>query len=246
MKKNRTVLHLCIAAILFFLIKLLFPVVNGITPIGVSVIALFFSIVYLWTFEGVGWVSLLAIALFPCTGVMSYSEIAANSFGSWVTVFTLASCILNHALSESGMTDRIVKWAITRPAVQHHPWRFLCALFLSVYLVCLILDCTPAALVFFPMTLAICEQIGCEKQEKLSKVIFAGVMLSILLGYCATPHFPLYSDPVYRPDQRGFWDWHELCGLVQNWYSFLSCNVPASAAVFPGGYPPGRSEARKF
>lgn len=109
MKKNRTVLHLCIAAILFFLIKLLFPVVNGITPIGVSVIALFFSIVYLWTFEGVGWVSLLAIALFPCTGVMSYSEIAANSFGSWVTVFTLASCILNHALSESGMTDRIVK-----------------------------------------------------------------------------------------------------------------------------------------
>lgn len=225
MKKNRTVLHLCIAAILFFLIKLLFPVVNGITPIGVSVIALFFSIVYLWTFEGVGWVSLLAIALFPCTGVMSYSEIAANSFGSWVTVFTLASCILNHALSESGMTDRIVKWAITRPAVQHHPWRFLCALFLSVYLVCLILDCTPAALVFFPMTLAICEQIGCEKQEKLSKVIFAGVMLSILLGYCATPishSIPILFIGLINAD----------FGIGMNFADWCKIGIPSSLVMF--------------
>lgn len=225
MKKNRTVLHLCVAALLFLLIKLLFPVVNGITPVGVSVIALFISIVYLWTFEGVGWVSLLAIALFPCTGVMGYAEIAANSFGSWVTVFTLASCILNHALSESGITDRIVKWAITRPAVQGHPWRFLCALFFSVYAVCFILDCTPAALVFFPMTLAICQQIGCEKQEKLSKVIFAGVMLSILLGYCATPishSIPILFIGLINGD----------FGIGMNFADWCRIGIPTSFAMF--------------
>lgn len=214
-----------IAAIIFILIKCLFPVVNGITPVGVSVIALFFAIVYLWTFEGISWVSFLAIALFPCTGVMSYSEIAVNSFGSWVVVFTLASCILNFTLAESGMTDRIVKWAITRNIVQNRPWLFLFALFSSVYLMNFILDCTPAALVLFPMALAICRQIGCEKNEKLPKVILAGVMLSILFGYSATPishSIPILFIGLINND----------FGIGMNFVDWCRIGIPVSLVMF--------------
>lgn len=225
MKKNKTLRNLLIAAVIFLLIKLLFPQVNGITPIGINVIALFFSIVYLWTFESISWVSLLAIGLFACTGVMGYSEIATNSFGSWVTVFTLASCILNYALSESGMMDRIVKWAITRSFVQKRPWWFLEALFLSIYLMCFILDCTPAALVFFPMALGICQQIGCEKGEKLGKVIFAGCMISILLGYCATPishSIPIVFIGLINGD----------FGIGMNFVDWCVIGIPVSFAMF--------------
>lgn len=186
-KKDITFLHLLIAALIFILIKLLFPVVNGITPVGVSVIALFFATVYMWTFINISWVSLLAIALFGSIGCLNYSEIAMNSFGNWVTVFTIASCILNYSLMESGMMDRIVKWTITRKVAHNKPWLFLCLLFFSIYLMNYILDCTPSALVFFPMAKAFCEQIGVKKEEKLSKTIFLGIMLSILLGYSATP-----------------------------------------------------------
>lgn len=230
MKENRTIRHLIIAILIFGIIKILFPVTNGITQTGVNVIALFISIVYLWTFESVGWVSLLAIALFPCTGVMSYSDIASNSFGNWVTVFTLASCILNYSLSESGMMDRVVKWAITRDAVQKRPWMLLCALFTSVYLMNFILDCTPSALVFFPMTLALCRQIGCEPGEKLSKVIFSGVMLSILLGYCATPishSIPILFIGLINMDfnmQMNFADWCRI-GIPVSFAMFLAMLV---------------------
>lgn len=225
MKKNKTLRNLLIAVALFLLIKCIFPVVNGITPVGVNVIALFCSTVYLWTFEGVGWVSLLPIALFPCTGVMGYSEAAANSFGNWVTVFTLTSCILNYALSESGMTDRIVKWAITRPFVQSRPWWLLYALFFSIYLMCFILDCTPAALVFFPMSLGICQQIGCRENEKLAKVIFFGCMLSILLGYCATPishSIPIVFIGLINND----------FGIGMNFADWCKVGIPVSFVMF--------------
>lgn len=225
MNKNRTLRNLLIAAVIFLLIKLLFPLVNGITDIGVNVIALFLSIVYLWTFEGVGWVSLLAIALFPCTGVMGYSEIATNSFGNWVTVFTLGSCILNYALSDSGMMDRIVKWAITRSFVRSRPWWFLYALYFSIYLMCFILDCTPAALVFFPMALSICQQIGCETKDKLAKVIFFGVMLSILLGYGATPishSIPIVFIGLINND----------FGIGMNFADWCKVGIPVSFVMF--------------
>ena len=222
---NKTLKNIIVAAIIFVLIKTLFPVVNGITTVGVSVIALFFSIVYLWTFEGISWVSLLAIALFPCTGVMSYSEIAMNSFGSWVTVFTFASCVLNYALSDSGITDRIVKWSITRSFVKNRPWLFLFVLFGSIYVMNFILDCTPAALVFFPMALAICKEIGCEKDDRLAKVILAGVMLCILFGYCATPishSIPILFIGLINAD----------FGIEMNFVDWCCIGIPTSLVMF--------------
>lgn len=185
--KNKSAMNVLIAAILVIVIKLAVPPVNGLTELGVNALAAFAGLVYLWIFESVGWVSVCGIILMGCTGVLPYSSIYANSFGSWVTVFYIVTMILNFALTDMGITSRIVTWAISRKMVEKRPWMFLFTYLFAIYAVCLVLDCTPASLVFLPMTIELCEQIGCEKGEKLPKVLMLGVMCSILLAYAATP-----------------------------------------------------------
>jgi len=187
MKFNKTAKNVIIASILFVLIKLIVPPVNGLTDIGINVIGVFIAIVYLWLTEGVGWVSLVAILLFVCTGVMPINAIFANSFGSWVTVFMISTMILNYLLTDLGIVRRLVVWAISRKFLEKKPWLFIICFFSAIYLAGLIIDATAGAAILLPLTIELCEQIGCKKGERLPKVLFLGASVSLGLAYLATP-----------------------------------------------------------
>ena len=167
--------------------KLIIPARNGLTDIGVNVISVFLGTVFLWMTEGIGWTSLLAIGMLGTTGVMSYSQIAQNSFGNWVTIYTIVSSILNYSLMEAGIIDRIVKWFVTRRFLRGKPWLFIATWLFAIYVVSLVMNSTSVALVILPMVTALCAEIGSQKGDKLPKILLMGSVISILLGYNATP-----------------------------------------------------------
>lgn len=186
-KLDKLTLHALISIIIFVTLKLLIPPVNGLTTIGVNVIAFFIAVVYLWISEGVGWVSLAAVVLFCCTGVMTYAQAFSASFGNWITIFMIVTMILNYALTDLGITRYIVVWSITRKWLEKKPWLFITIYFSAIYAVSLIMDSAPIALILLAITDELCEQFDCKEGEKLPKILFLGALAASLFGYMATP-----------------------------------------------------------
>lgn len=221
---NKKVMHVGIAAAIILLIKLLVPEVNGLTAAGVSVISVFVATVYLWITIGVDWVSMLAIALFACCGALTPNALYAASFGNWLTPFLIVGMIMNSALAEYGVTVRIVQWFMTRKWLEGRPWLFFITYLFAFYFVSLFLDCGPAALLFLPMAEELCTQLGYQKGDKFPKVVFAGILTCVLLGFCATPISHII--PVMFIGFIG----RDIGGI--SFMQYMSVGIPYTLAVF--------------
>ncbi len=187
MKDNKTFINVIIAAIIFFLLKLLIPPVNGLTPIGVTVIAAFVITVYLWITEGTSWPSLLGIMLFCLSGVKTVNEIFAAAFGSWLIPFLIITMLFSVALSETGVIRRIITWFITRNFVEKKPWAFTTMFLVGIYFVALFMDCTAAAVFVLPLCTELYTMLGFAKGEKYPKMLLIGSIATLLFGFMSTP-----------------------------------------------------------
>lgn len=187
MKKDKKLIYTLIAILVFVVIKLIVPPVNGLTPAGVNVIGIFVATIFLWSTVGVDWVSLLSIGAFAACGATTANAVYSASFGNWLTPFLIVGMILNYALGEHGVTVRIVQWFMTRRWLEGRPWLFVTVYLFAFYFVSLFLDCGPAACLFLPMATQLCEELGYDKNDKFPKMIFEGILTCILLGFCATP-----------------------------------------------------------
>ncbi len=123
-KIDKKYIHMLIAVLLSALVMLFLPASNGLTESGVKALAITLFTVYMWIFIGVDWVSMLVIFLYVLFGVIDSSSIFKATFGSWMVPFIIMTSCLNIMLSESGFLSRIVKWFISRKAVQGRPWMF--------------------------------------------------------------------------------------------------------------------------
>ena len=118
--------HFIIALILFFCVKLFVPTANGLTEVGVSVLAVLLPILYLWLTVGTDWVSLLALAAVIMTGVLSATDTYAASMGSSTVIIVITCMALNKVLSDTGVIRKIAHWFLTRDIVRNRPtplWR---------------------------------------------------------------------------------------------------------------------------
>ena len=71
MKAAKQCIHIIIALLLLIVVKLVVPAENGLTEVGVNVLAVLAPILYLWIAVGTDWTSLLALAAIICTGVLT-------------------------------------------------------------------------------------------------------------------------------------------------------------------------------
>ena len=78
---RKNYLHYLIALIIGLVLLFALQPTNGLTPVGIRVVAVLIPILYLWLTTNTHWTSLLALALLVMTTAMTPNEVWAGSMG---------------------------------------------------------------------------------------------------------------------------------------------------------------------
>ncbi len=180
-------MHICIAIAIFAVIALVLKPGNGLTDKGVLTVALFGATIWCWIFVGVDWPSLLVPGALVAMGVMPQTQMLAISFGNMCFAYVLATMLLNVALEDTGVIEKVATWFISRKICKGHPWIFLTLFFFSIVTLELFIDCVPITLIYLVMCDRICQMLGYEKGSKFGKTLVYAVLVLVIIPYGATP-----------------------------------------------------------
>lgn len=217
-------IHPILAVVLGVLIKVLLPAANGLTEIGVNVLAVLAMTVYLCIAVGTSWTSLLSIVLFVATGAVTAAEAFAGSMGHFSVTLTIACIALCECMCVTGVTRRVAVWFITRKAVQGRPYVFLTMLLLAFTVLGLFMETFALLLVFVPIVTAVLDDLGCEKQEKFYKSIMLGLLWMSAASMIATP----ISHPVIMI----FVGYAEQLGYPISTAQWMAAGLPFAVVAF--------------
>ena len=120
-KVKKTYMHVAIGIILGILILMFLKPENGLEPMGVKVLAAFVATMYWWITLGMSWTVLIGVPLLTLTGAMSYKAVIQSGLGNPMVFFLLVTGLMNVAILETGVAERLVQWFITRKIVKGRP-----------------------------------------------------------------------------------------------------------------------------
>ena len=171
-----------------FLLCLLIPAENGLTQVGVQTLALLITTIYYWLFIDMGWSSVLALVGMALIGsIGAPAAVFAGSIGQNTCIFATYIIIINHAMADNGVTERIAFWFLTRKIAKNRPWMFITMFFMSAWVIGLIMDQTALMIVYLTFIDSITKAVGSEKGEGFGKVLTMGSLACICAGYFGTP-----------------------------------------------------------
>lgn len=173
--QKKTYLHIIIAIIIGVVLLNAVPAVNGLSEVGVKVIAVFVPVLYLWLTVGTDWTSWLALALIFMTGIMAPAAVYAGTFGSPLIITVIGMMAFSKVLVDTGVIDTAVKWAMTREIVRNRPYVFMIMIFVVCAVVSVFMDVGAVTLVFIAVIKVACEQIGYKKGDPFCTALFLGL-----------------------------------------------------------------------
>lgn len=187
MKNLKSYIHIIIAVILMITLKLFVPAANGLTNVGVSVLAVLVPVLYLWLTVGTDWVSLFALAGIIISGVLTPAATYGASMGSATIIIVITCMGLNKVLSDTGVIKKIAHWFLTRNIVRNRPYVFMAMFFLAATLLGLILECATLAIIFITLAKEICDEIGYKKGDPFYTALILGIFWISNITNGATP-----------------------------------------------------------
>jgi len=176
-------IHYLIALVIGILIALLLKPtatdeVEGLTHLGVRLIAIVIPTLYLWLVANTHWTSLLFLGALAATQVMGDNpgQVWANSMGHFAVIMVMTFVLLDYSLNETGVADKVVNWFITRRFTKGRPYAFLTMFFFANLFVGLFMQNLALAVMYVGLTVKVCEKIGVKKGEKLYTCLMLGTL----------------------------------------------------------------------
>ena len=172
--------HYIIALIMGLLILFFVPAGNGLTEIGVRVIAITIPTLYLWLTANTHWICFLYFILLALTQAMAPNEIWQNSFGHFIFITIMSFMLLNICLTDNGVIDKIALFFITRKICKGRPYVFMAMYLLSHFVLGFFVNGVSLCFIYIGLTERICKILKLKKGDPLYTALF----LLILQGNC--------------------------------------------------------------
>lgn len=187
MAVKKQYIHYLVALIIGIVIAVALQPNNGLTNLGVRVIAILIPVLYLWLTTNTHWTSLLALALLVCTQAMgSPNAVWAGSMGHFVVITVMVYMLLNVCLTETGVINKIAMWFVTRKFVEGKPMAFLTMFFASNVIIGFFVDNLSLAVIYIGIAEVLCKNMGLKKGDPFYTVIFMGTLWgNCLLSICS-------------------------------------------------------------
>ncbi len=186
-KKKNTFYYIIVVISVLFMYGFgqVVPTFAGITPVGISMLGIFFGVLIATIATGeTFWPALLGLfAMIIC----NYTT-AGALLGTWFGNTTIQQIIwvmaLTGAVTESGAVNVLARKVLKIKALQGHPVRLITVLFLAV-LICSALVSSPTTmlLLWYPILDGICDMCGVKKDSDLKRELLLGVYISAMGAY---------------------------------------------------------------
>lgn len=185
-KTKKRAIWLVVSIIIYFVISNL-PIPEGLTPEGLTSIALMVTAVILWITEAIPIAisSLVLVFIQHIIGISPMGE-AVGNFATPTLLFVIASFFLAGALSSSGLSDRIsMKLTIMSKG---SPTKVAFYIMAATAVLSAVISDVPAVAAFYPIGLTLIENNNCEMgTSKFAKLLMIGIPFASLIGGVGTP-----------------------------------------------------------
>ena len=173
--------------IMILLIFLLLPPIKPLTPIGMKVVGIFLFTIIWWATASIGYTSILCIALFVMTGVMTPTEAFAASWGNWVVLFLIGVFGLSEGLKITGFSHRFALWFMTRPFTGGHPWMSVAMLLLACIILGSVMTSVATCVVFMAIAEPMLDTMGYKKGDRFAAMLMMGIAWAATACSIITP-----------------------------------------------------------
>lgn len=184
---RKTYTHLAVAVVLGLLVAVLIKPTNGLTEIGVRVLAVTIPTMYLWLTLNTHWTSIMFMGLLIMTGAMTPNAVWAGSMGHFSVITMIVFMILNYALMQTGVINKVCNWFITRKMVQGRPLVFIGMFFASMMVLGMFMDNLSLAVIYVGIAEVLCEKLGVKKGNSFYTCMFMGIMWVDVIISIASP-----------------------------------------------------------
>lgn len=196
------------------------PAPEPITPIGMEIIGIFIGMILLWSFIDPIWPSLLGILLLGCSSYASMNQILMNFLGDATVVQLIFMMILIGALVQSGLTDYIGRWFLTRKVINGKPWMFSFMVLLGVYALGATSSAFTPIFLFWPILYGIFKELGYKPKDKYPTLMLIAVVVIAIVGFSAAP---FKDGPLILLN-----NYTTLSGNEINYTAFMGLTLPLS------------------
>lgn len=186
-KKSNVPYYVCVAIAVFFMFIFgrIVPSFAGITPVGVSMLGIFFGVLIVTIVTGeTFWPALLGLFAMIICDFTTAGGLLATWFGNVTIQQIIWVMALTGAVTESGAVNVLARKVLKIKALHGHPIRLITALLITV-LVCSALVSSPTTmlLLWYPILDTICEMCGVQKDSDLKRSLLLGVYISAMGAY---------------------------------------------------------------
>jgi len=186
-KTRMMYIHCLIALVIGLVLAIALHPGNGLTQMGIWVIAVTIPTLYLWLTVNTHWTSILFLAMLIMTRVMTPNEVWAGSVGHFAVITMIIFMVLNQCLRETGVIDKIATWFITRKIVQGRPYAFLAMFFASNIIIGMFMENLSLAVIYVGLASVLCEKLGVKKGDPFYTCIFMGTLWGNVILSIASP-----------------------------------------------------------
>ena len=180
---NKNQIKLCAFIFIGVLIYFFMPAAQGLTPLGVHLLAVFVPTVLTWLFiGGTGWSALMTVSSIVLLGVYDGTLSFQTFWGTSLVTMVIPFFMLAAVLEESGAIEYLVKWIISRKMVHGHPIRFMLLFIASLILVNAFVHPFVVLVLYFKILKQIASDIG-ETQESSFYKAF-GILIGWVSQFC--------------------------------------------------------------
>ncbi|MFC1932876.1 SLC13 family permease [Chloroflexota bacterium] len=168
-------------------IFLLLPPLAPLTELGMKTVGIFLFTIIWWATVGVGYPSILCIALLALTGVMTPGAVFAASMGSWLVMFLIGCFGLSEGLRVTGFSRRFALWFITRPFTAGRPWMLMAMFLLACTLLGSVMSSTATIIIFMAIAAPMLEALGYKKGDTFAATFMMGIAWAATASLSMTP-----------------------------------------------------------
>lgn len=171
-----------------FVVFLLLPPPEGLTPQGMKCVAAAMWIILWWMTDAfpIALTSLFSLVLYSLLGVMK--PLAAFGFmGNPSIILLLGAMLLLGVWKESKLVERYAYWAISLSCVRGRPLRLLLVFSLAAGLLSMLVPNIPVAILFVSIAVAMAKGVKAERGTPLYRCLCLSSGVSSALGGAGTP-----------------------------------------------------------
>lgn len=188
LQSKNTSYHIKSAIVIAIMVIFQFlPPMGQITELGMKVLGIYIALLYGWSAVNIVWPSFLALFFLGFSGYESIGTLITSGFGNATNVYIFLICVFSYFVTQSGVSNIIVKSIITRDFAKGKPW-VISLLFLTAAYACgALISMTPACILLWSVLCKYCEDLGYKKSDKYPAIMIVGIALAGLMGFSLFP-----------------------------------------------------------